>query len=431
MKRWPQREAALLLAASLAALGACAMRGPASAPPPVVRPGISVLLTDSIHLIRDRRVGLITNQTGVDEHGESDIERLRSPEARAADVQLVRLFSPEHGIRGTEDREQLASGIDQRSGLVIHSLYTSGTIAPPDSTLRDIDVLVVDLQDIGTRTWTYVGAMLYAMKAAARRGIPIVVLDRPNPLSGMRPDGPILDSALANPEEPTPTRPGRAYALYPTPLRHGLTMGELARYFNAELKVGARLHVVPTAGWQRAMWFDETGLPWVQPSPNLPTLASATVYPALVAFEGSNLSVGRGTTDAFQAFGAPWLPANEVATALNARDLPGVRFERHDLAPRGAGDGKYSGQTIPGVRVVVTDRIRFSAGRTAAAILSAVRRAAPDSLVVRGAVFDERFGRPAMREAIMRGEDPDVVVSRDTAATSAWWRAVARYQLYR
>jgi uncharacterized protein YbbC (DUF1343 family) len=431
MRRWPQREAALLLAASLAALGACAMRGQASAPPPVVRPGISVLLTDSLHLIRDLRVGLITNQTGVDEHGESDIERLRSPEARAADVQLVRLFSPEHGIRGTEDREQLASGIDQRSGLVIHSLYTSGTIAPPDSTLRDIDVLVVDLQDIGTRTWTYVGAMLYAMKAAARRGIPIVVLDRPNPLSGMRPDGPILDSALANPEEPTPTRPGRAYALYPTPLRHGLTMGELARYFNAELKVGARLHVVPTAGWRRAMWFDKTGLPWVRPSPNLPTLASATVYPALVPFEGSNLSVGRGTMDAFQAFGAPWLPANEVATALNARDLPGVRFERHDLAPRGAGDGKYSGQTIPGVRIVVTDRNRFSPGRTAAAILWAVRRAVPDSLVVRGTVFDERFGRPAMREAIMRGEDPDVVVSRDTAATSAWWRSVARYQLYR
>jgi uncharacterized protein YbbC (DUF1343 family) len=431
MKRWPRREAPLLLAASLAALGACAMRGPAAAAPPVVRPGISVLLTDSIDLIRDRRVGLITNQTGVDEHGESDIERLRSPEARAAGVQLVRLFSPEHGIRGTEDREQLASGIDERSGLVIHSLYTSGTIAPPDSTLRDIDVLVVDLQDIGTRTWTYVGAMLYAMKAAARRGIPIVVLDRPNPLSGMHPDGPILDSALANPEEPTPTRPGRAYALYPAPLRHGLTMGELARYFNAELKLGARLHVVPAAGWRREMWFDETGLPWVRPSPNLPTLGSATVYPALVPFEGSNLSVGRGTTDAFQAFGAPWLPANEVATALNARDLPGVRFERHDLAPRAAGDGKYSGQTIPGVRVVVTDRNRFSPGRTAGAILWAVRRAAPDSLVVRGAVFDERFGRPDMREAIMRGEDPDAVVSRDTAATSAWWRSVARYQLYR
>ncbi|HEX7940705.1 MAG TPA: exo-beta-N-acetylmuramidase NamZ domain-containing protein, partial [Gemmatimonadaceae bacterium] len=179
-----RRELVLMLALCVAALGACAMRGPASAPAPV-RPGISVLLTDSIHLIRGKRVGLITNQTGVDEHGESDIERLRSAEARAAGVQLVRLFSPEHGIRGTEDREQLASGMDERSGLFIQSLYANGTIAPPDSTLRDLDVLVVDLQDIGTRTWTYVGAMLYAMKAAARRGIPIVVLDRPNPLSGL------------------------------------------------------------------------------------------------------------------------------------------------------------------------------------------------------------------------------------------------------
>jgi len=367
----------------------------------------------------------------VDEHGESDIERLRSADARAAAAQLVRLFSPEHGIRGTEDREQLASGIDERSGLFIQSLYANGTIGSSDSTLRDLDVLLVDLQDIGTRTWTYVGAMLYAMKAAARRGIPIVVLDRPNPLSGLHPDGPILDSALANPNEPTPSRPGRAYALYPTPLRHALTMGELARYFDAELKVGADLHVVPAAGWRRAMWFDQTGLPWVRPSPNLPTLASATVYPALVPFEGSNLSVGRGTTDAFQAFGAPWLPADAVAAALNGRDLPGVRFERHDLAPRAAGDGKYSGQTIPGIRLVVTDRDRFSAGRTAAAILWAVHRAAPDSLIVRGAVFDERFGRPAMREALQRGEDPDRVVAGDSAAVATWWRSVARYTIYR
>jgi len=410
---------------------ACAARGAGQVDESRVRPGISVLLTDSLHLVRGRRVGLLTNQTGVDERGESDIERLRGADARAAGLRLVRLFSPEHGIRGTEDRERLASGIDERSGLFIHSLYQDGTIAPPDSTLRDLDVLVVDLQDIGTRTWTYVGAMLYSMRAAARRDLPIVVLDRPNPLSGSRPDGPILDSAIANPEEPTAARPGRAYALYPMPLRHALTMGEMARYFNAELRIGAQLHVAPAAGWRRSMWFDETGLPWVRPSPNLPTLASATVYPALVAFEATNLSVGRGTTDAFQRIGAPWLPADRAIALLEARRLPGVRFERSDFTPQGATDGKYSGRMLAGIRIVVTDRDRFSPGRTSAALLWAIHRVAPDSLVVRGPAFDERFGRPAMREALMRGEDPDAVVARDSAAVSAWWRAVARYTLYR
>ncbi|MFL5620905.1 MAG: exo-beta-N-acetylmuramidase NamZ domain-containing protein [Gemmatimonadaceae bacterium] len=410
---------------------ACAARGAGQTGAAKVRPGISVLITDSIHLVRGRRVGLLTNQTGVDEHGESDIERLRGAEARAAGVQLVRLFSPEHGIRGTEDRENLASGIDQRSGLFIHSLYQNGTIAPPDSTLRDLDVLVVDLQDIGTRTWTYVGAMLYSMRAAARRNLPIVVLDRPNPLSGLHPDGPILDSAIANPNEPTPAKAGRAYALYPVPLRHALTMGEMARYFNAELRIGARLHVVPTAGWRRAMWFDEAGLPWVRPSPNLPTLASATVYPALVAFEATNVSVGRGTADAFQRLGAPWLRSDSAVALLNARGLPGVRFERSDFTPQGATDGKYSDRQLEGIRIVVTDRDRFSPGHTGAALLWAIHRVAPDSLVMRASAFDDRFGRPAMREAIMGGDDPDAVVARDSAAVQAWWRAVAQFRLYR
>jgi uncharacterized protein YbbC (DUF1343 family) len=396
---------------------------------PAVRPGISVLLTDSIGLIRGRRVGLLTNHTGVDEHGISDIERLRGDGVVAAGVRLVTLFSPEHGIRGTEDRENLASGIDERSGLVVHSLYTRQTIAPPDSTLRDVDVLVVDLQDIGTRTWTYVGSMLYAMRASARRQIPIIVLDRPNPISGAV-QGPLLDPALANPNEPTAERAGRAYALYPTPLRHGMTMGELARLFNARLGVGADLRVVPMDGWRRSMWFDDTGLPWVRPSPNLPTLGSATTYPALVPFEASNVSVGRGTPDAFQRFGAPWMRADSVVALLQSRGLPGVRFERGDFTPLGPTDSKYDGRLLPGVRIVPTDRALYHAGRTSAAILWALRRTSPDSLTLRAAAFDDRFGRPAMREALMRGEDPDAVVSRDDAAVEAWRRELATFQLY-
>ena len=415
----------------------CATPAPAStarvpgAEPVRVRPGISVLMTDSIGLVRYRRVGLITNQTGIDEHGVSDLDRLRDAGARAAGARLVTLFSPEHGIRGTEDREQLASGIDSASGLYVNSLYGNGTIAPPDSTLRDLDVLVVDLQDIGTRTWTYVGSMLYAMRAAARRQLPIVVLDRPDPLGGEQVNGPLLDPTLANPNEPTPTRAGRAYALYPAPLRHGMTMAELARFFNARLGIGADLHVVPMDGWRRTMWFDDTGLPWVRPSPNLPTLASAAVYPSLVAFEATNVSVGRGTPDAFQRFGAPWLRADTVVAMLAARRLPGVRFERSDFTPQAPTDGKYGGRSIPGVRIVVTDRGSYHAGRTGAAVLWALARTSPDSLVVRGPAFDERFGRPAMREALLRGEDPDEVVARDDAAVEAWRRDLAPFLLYR
>ena len=437
MRRFPwgldARHATRIARGTLVALaaGACAAQRGVQTAAPSVRPGISVLLTDSIHLVRGRRVGLITNQTGVDERGVSDIDRMRGAEARTAGVQLVKLFSPEHGIRGTEDREDLASGIDARSGLFIHSLYRAATIGPPDSTLRDLDVLVVDLQDIGTRTWTYVGVVLYSMRAAARRDIPIIVLDRPNPISGVRPDGPILDPAIANPEDPTAARPGKAYALHPVPLRHALTMGEMARYFNADLRIGARLHVVPAAGWRRAMWFDDTRLPWVRPSPNLPTLASATVYPAIVPFEATNVSVGRGTPDAFQRVGAPWLRADSAVALLNARNLPGVRFERSDFTPLDATDRKYSGRPLAGIRVVVTDRDRFAAGRTSAALLWAIHRVAADSLVVRGPAWDDRFGQPAMREALMRGEDPDAVVARDSANVDAWWRQVAPYRLYR
>jgi uncharacterized protein YbbC (DUF1343 family) len=396
-----------------------------------VRPGISVLLTDSIGLLRGRRVGLLTNQTGIDENGVSDIERLRSDAARAAGVQLVTLFSPEHGIRGTEDREDLASGIDEASGLVVHSLYGRQTIGPPDSTLRGLDVLVVDLQDIGTRTWTYVGSVIYSMRAAARNRLPIIVLDRPNPLGGVRVDGPLLDPALANANDPTPARPGKAYALYPAPLRHGMTMGELARFFNVKLGLGARLTVVPMDGYERAMWIDDSGLPWVRPSPNLPTLASATSYPSLVPFEATNVSVGRGTPDAFQRFGAPWLRADTVVALLQSRRLPGVRFVRDDFTPEAPTDSKYGGRRIPGVRIVVDDRATFHAGRTGASIVWALLRASPDSLVIRAAAFDDRFGRPAMREALQRGEDPDAVIARDDEEVEAWRRELAPYLLYR
>lgn len=396
-----------------------------------VRPGITVLLDDSLALIRGKRIGLLTNQTGIDEHGVSDIELLNGTRARAAGVTLVRLFSPEHGIRGTEDHEQVASGIDQRSGLPVHSLYTVTAIAPPDSLLRDLDVLVFDLQDIGTRTWTYVGSMIYAMHAAARRNLPIVVLDRPNPISGNHVDGPMLDAALANAAEYTPQKGAKPYALYPFPLRHGMTMGELALFYNSVLGIGARLHVVPMAGWRRSMWSDETGIPWVRPSPNLPTLTSALVYPSLVPFEGTNVSVGRGTTDAFQRFGASWMNAAQIAASLNGRHLPGVNFVVDSFTPKDPGDSKFNGMHIPGIRIDVTDRDRVQSGRIAAAVLWALLRSNRDSLRVSPVTFDERFGSTAIREAIMNGADPDVALRQHQAEVDAFLVSAKRFLIYR
>jgi uncharacterized protein YbbC (DUF1343 family) len=400
------------------------------AAPTRVRPGIDVLLSDSMALIGAKRIALLTNQTGIGASGESDIELLRSPAAVAAGVRLVRLFSPEHGIRGTEDRTNLASGIDARSGLPVISLYTNTVIAPPDSMLRDVDALVIDLQDIGTRTWTYVGSMVYAMRTAGRLHLPIIVLDRPNPISGSHTSGPMLDSSLANANEQTASRPARAYALYPFPLRHGMTMGELARFYNAELHLGAPLHVVPVDGWRRGMWFDQTGLPWVRPSPNLPDLTSALIYPSLVAFEGSNLSVGRGTALPFHEFGAPWMNAAQVAALLSSREIPGARFVVDSFVPSHPGDDKYDGRSVHAVRIDVIQRDLVPSGRLAADILWAVLRTNADSLRIAPKTFDERFGSTAIREAIQHGADPDAALQLDSTAVAAFLSRARQYWLY-
>ena len=396
-----------------------------------VRPGITILLGDSIQLIRGKRIGLLTNQTGINEKGRSDIDLLRDKKARDAAVSLVQLFSPEHGLRGTEDRTNIASGIDQTSGLLVFSLYGQQTMAPPDSLLSKLDALVFDLQDIGTRTWTYVGAMVYSMRAAARLHKPFIVLDRPNPISGYIIEGPVLDSALANPEDPTSARAGQAYALWPIPLRHGMTMGELALYFNDVLKIHANLHVVPAQGWRRDVWFDLTGLPWVKPSPNMPDLHSAILYPGLVAFESTNLSVGRGTPGAFQRIGAPWLNAAATVALLKDREIPGVRFFNESFTPLNPSDGKYGGQTIPGIKIVVINRSALQSARVGASLLWAINKTAGNRLTIENRGFDLRFGSPAVRQALLRGDDPDVLIDREYKAAYAFRDATRQYLIYR
>ena len=396
-----------------------------------VKPGITVLLHDSIQLIRGKRIGLLTNQTGIDEHGDSDIDLLRGDQAHAVKASLVQLFSPEHGLRGTEDRENIASGIDAESGLPVYSLYGRQTMAPPDSILRALDALVFDLQDIGTRTWTYVGAMVYAMRASARVQKPIIVLDRPNPTTGYLIEGPVLDSSLANPEDPAPGRPGQAFALWPIPLRHGMTIGELALYYNDALKIHADLHVVPIQGWRRDVWFDLTGLPWVKPSPNMPSLQSAMLYPGLVAFESTNLSVGRGTLDAFQRVGAPWLNAAATVAILRDREIPGVRFYVESFTPISPTDGKYPGQTIPGIKLVVMNRSALQSARVGANLLWAINKTAGSKLTIDNRGFDLRFGAPRVREALLRGEDPDVLIDREYRAAYAFRERTRQYLIYR
>lgn len=396
-----------------------------------VRPGITVLLSDSINLIRGKRIGLLTNQTGVNEKGESAIDLLRSSRATRANVSLVTLFAPEHGIRGTEDRQNLSNSTDAKSGLPIISLYGSQTLAPPDSIVRQLDALVFDLQDIGTRTWTYVGAMIYSMRSAARTGKMIIVLDRPNPITGFIVEGPVLDSGLANADDPAPGRPGLAYALYPMPLRHGMTMGEMALFFNDVLGIKANLKVVPMANWRRELWFDRTDLPWVRPSPNMPSLQSAMLYPGLVAFEGSNLSVGRGTPIAFQHVGAPWLKARETVALLRDRELRGVRFEEEEFTPVGPTDGKYAGQLLPGVKIVVTNRTSLQSARVGAALLWAIAKTSGDSLKLNDRAFDLRFGNARVRQALVRGEDPDAVIDREYREAFEFRERTRKYLLYR
>ncbi len=396
-----------------------------------VRPGITVLLRDSIQLIRGKRIGLLTNQTGVDENGNSDIDLLTDRRSRDVKVSLVQLFSPEHGLRGTEDRENIASGIDAKSGLPVYSLYGQQTMAPPDSILRNLDALVFDLQDIGTRTWTYVGAMVYSMRAAARAHKPIIVLDRPNPITGYIIEGPVLDSSLANPEDPAPLRPGQAFALWPIPLRHGMTIGELALYYNDVLKIRADLHVIPMQGWRRDVWFDLTGLPWVKPSPNMPSLQSAMLYPGLVAFESTNLSVGRGMPDAFQRVGAPWLNAAATVAILRDREIPGVRFYVESFTPVAPSDGKYSGQTIPGIRILVFNRSALQAARVGATLLWAINKTAGSKLTIDNRGFDLRFGSSRVREALLRGEDPDVLIDREYKSAYAFRERTRQYLIYK
>lgn len=379
-----------------------------------VRVGIEVLLVDSLHLVRARRVGLITNHTGR-AGGSSTIDLLHEhPE-----VELAALFGPEHGLRGDADPgEAVADSVDERTGVPIHSLY-GGTRRPDPAHLADLDVLLFDIQDVGARYYTYLWTMSLAMEAAGEAGVPFVVLDRPNPIGG-RVQGNVLDRDFAT-----------FVGLHEVPMRHGLTPGEMARLVHGAFGVEADLHVVPLAGWQSDIGFEDTGLPWIPPSPNIPSVASALHYPGTCLFEGTNLSVGRGTDAAFQQIGAPWLDGEALAAALNARGLAGVRFEPVTFTPVRPGDGKYAGETVRGVRFVATDEQVYDPTVSAVAALIEARSLAGERWEWLVAHFDRLAGTDALRQGIEAGDEVDALTAGWAEALAAFEAMAAPYRLYR
>jgi len=378
-----------------------------------VKPGLEAFLEKHLDLIRSKKIGLITNPSGVNRRLISTIDLFfRNPE-----IDLCCLFEAEHGIQGTRQAgEPAASREDPKHGIPVISLYAQSPDRLSDATpdrdqrmryfdtivqgkkpdrdaVRKIDVMIFDIQDTGTRVYTYMATMAYAMEVCAENEVPFIVLDRPNPLNGLIMEGPVLDY------------PGYSsfVGLYPVPMRHAMTAGELALYINKRfLEKKAVLTVIPMEGWQREMWFDQTDLFWIPPSPNMPTLATATVYPGQVCLEGTNLSEGRGTTRPFELFGAPWLRNMEMIRRLKNAVLPGVLFREACFAPEFS---KYRGEPCSGAQVHVVDREEYKPFLTTMEIIRIVKNLHPEKFFFHGDYFDKIVGNPRIRKVLEDGRE--------------------------
>ncbi len=383
-----------------------------------VLPGVEVLLRDSLHLLQGKRVGLITNPSGRNRAGRSTIDLLHD----APGVKLVALFGPEHGLRGTaEAGAKVSSGVDSATGIPIYSLYGDSRVPAPEM-LDQIDVLVYDIQDVGARVYTFQWTMVLSAVAAAKVGKPFVVLDRPDPIRGDRFGGGVLDTTQRS-----------FVGQFPVALRYGLTPGELLRYLVGTGQVQANVTVVPMDGYRRSMWFDETGIPWVNPSPNLRDLDATLLYTGTVFFEGTNLSEGRGTDRPFRVVGAGWLnDAGAIAAAMNAEQLPGVRF---DSTSRTIAEGqKWGGQTIPMIEIEVTDRDRVEPVSVGVHLLQAIYTRHRKEWQWRTSHFDRLAGTTALREALLADTTGtraiDSLLSRWNREARDWGEKVGAYFLY-
>jgi uncharacterized protein YbbC (DUF1343 family) len=352
-----------------------------------VLPGISVLLQDSLHLVQGKRVGLITNHTGRDEQGRSSIDLLYS----APGVRLTALFSPEHGIRGNvEGGERVNSTVDRKTGVPIYSLYGE-TLAPTKKMLENVDVLIYDIQDVGARMYTYIWTMTLAAEVAHEAGRKFIVLDRPSPIRADIVEGGMIEKRF------------RSFTgLHNVPARYGLTVGELARYLTAEKILPGEITVVPMLGYRRSMWWNETGLDWVNPSPNIRDPVTALLYPGLSFFEATNMSEGRGTDAPLKQVGAKWLTdAPEIARLMNARRLPGVQFTA--ISRRVARGEKFGGQTIPMIKVSVTDRDSIRPVEIASHLLREIYQRHPRELKWEEKGIERLSGSPDLRSAVEHG----------------------------
>jgi len=373
-----------------------------------VKVGVDVLSDRRFAPLYGKRVGLITNHTGLDAAGRRTIDRL----ARAPGVKLRAIFSPEHGLSGQADAK-VASGRDAETSLPVYSLY-GATRRPTPDMLKDLDALVFDVQDAGARFYTYMSTMGYAMEAAAKKGIDFLVLDRPNPITASRVEGPVMDADLKS-----------FTGYFPLPVRHGMTLGELARMFNAEHKIGARLTVIPMQAYRREMWFDETGIAWVNPSPNLRSLTQAIFYPGVALAEASNVSVGRGTESPFELLGAPWVQAEVLAGYLRGLQVPAVEFEPASFKPASS---RFKGEVCHGVRLILNDRDRLEAVQLGIEVLCALQRLYPGRFEIDKALG--LVGSRAALQAIKEGLDSEAIAASWQPQLDEFLKRRESYLLY-
>lgn len=384
------------------------MAGHGQAEPATVRPGIDVLADTGFAALKGKKIGVITNHTGQDAAGRATLARLM----KAPGVKVAAIFSPEHGLSGALD-EKVASGRDPATGLPVYSLY--GEVKKPTpAMLKGLDALVYDIQDVGTRFYTYITTLAYCLEAAAAQGLEVYVLDRPNPLTAAVVQGPVLDPGLKS-----------FIGYFPVPVRYGMTVGELAGMFNREAHLGARLKVVRMEGYRREQWLDDTGLRWVNPSPNLRSLTQAVLYPGVGLVEAANVSVGRGTPMPFEVVGAPWISGPELAGYLRRRNLSGVTFEPVTFTPRAS---RYQGSPCQGVRLKVTARDELDTPALGVELAAALYRLYPRHFQLDKTLY--MVGSAEVLRAVKNGEDPQSIRRRWQPGLERFQRLRARHLLY-